>query len=347
MFAPPATYVGPFLAFVRAGHAGVDLFFVLSAFLLSLPFLAEIRGGPVVSRRNYFLRRGLRLVPLYYTLLLLGILINVRHLRDLLPLWPYAFFLPIAHPALEPVSTVWWSLNTEWQFYVILPLLALVTRGSGGQRRGAIVLGVYSAAYVAFLAGLLAAPSIGAQFTLIFSLFGRGSLFLWGILAAWIYRTHGTTIRDALAARSWLSRGGADAVLLALFIAMARLLQWATIDRDAWDNVPDQGWHVIEGALWAAMVLVVLLAPLNLKAVVVNPLLGKLGEISYSIYMWHQTIIAVALSVLAPWHVGGLGWDTRAFTAAALISLACVGVSQLSYTVIERPFLVRKTRLAP
>ena len=62
----PASIPYP-LSFVRAGHTGVSLFFVLSAFLLSQPFIAEARGGRRVVRRRYCARRVLRILPLYYT----------------------------------------------------------------------------------------------------------------------------------------------------------------------------------------------------------------------------------------------------------------------------------------
>jgi peptidoglycan/LPS O-acetylase OafA/YrhL len=53
------------LLYVWAGHTGVTLFFVLSAFLLSLPFLDEAYGGRTVSRRQFYERRALRILPLY------------------------------------------------------------------------------------------------------------------------------------------------------------------------------------------------------------------------------------------------------------------------------------------
>jgi len=56
----------PPIGFVRAGHAGVGLFFVLSGFLLSLPFLTEAAGGRRVDRRRYVIRRAIRILPLYY-----------------------------------------------------------------------------------------------------------------------------------------------------------------------------------------------------------------------------------------------------------------------------------------
>ena len=49
----PLEVVLPWQAFVRAGHTGVSLFFVLSAFLLSLPFWREPRGGPYLSIARY------------------------------------------------------------------------------------------------------------------------------------------------------------------------------------------------------------------------------------------------------------------------------------------------------
>ena len=64
----PASHatVSPLLAYIQAGHSGVNLFFVLSAFLLSLPFLSQAAGGRVVSVRRYAGRRALRILPLYY-----------------------------------------------------------------------------------------------------------------------------------------------------------------------------------------------------------------------------------------------------------------------------------------
>src|SRR3989442_11065883 len=70
-------------AFVRAGYTGVDLFFVLSAFLLSLPFFVEAAGGKRVVVREYFVRRALRILPLYYFAVLVGTVLSASHLLDL------------------------------------------------------------------------------------------------------------------------------------------------------------------------------------------------------------------------------------------------------------------------
>jgi hypothetical protein len=61
----PGDEVSPLWAFIRAGHTGVSLFFVLSGFLLSRPFLVEGLGGPRVDVRSYYRRRALRILPIY------------------------------------------------------------------------------------------------------------------------------------------------------------------------------------------------------------------------------------------------------------------------------------------
>jgi len=66
------------VALVMIDRLGVDLFFVLSAFLLSLPFLEDAAGGPRVPVRRYFERRVLRIVPAYYVAVVVGTVLTAR-----------------------------------------------------------------------------------------------------------------------------------------------------------------------------------------------------------------------------------------------------------------------------
>jgi len=66
-------------AFVRAGHTGVDLFFVLSGFLITTLLLEEWERGRRISLRSFYLRRARRLLPALFTLLaLLGLWLRRR-----------------------------------------------------------------------------------------------------------------------------------------------------------------------------------------------------------------------------------------------------------------------------
>ncbi|HJQ82443.1 MAG TPA: acyltransferase family protein, partial [Candidatus Binatia bacterium] len=122
---PPRKSVTFPLGYLYAGHSGVSLFFILSAFLLSQPFLREARGGRRVDRRRYFARRALRILPLYYCAVAVAAVATASRPADVLRGVPYLLFLNSFQGlavSLQPYSNVWWSLATEIQFYMVLPL---------------------------------------------------------------------------------------------------------------------------------------------------------------------------------------------------------------------------------
>src|SRR5262249_51738669 len=119
---PEAHGGGPLFAFVRAGHTGVSLFFVLSGFLLAFPFLAEAEGGRHVRRREYALRRAMRILPMYYLAILVA-LWWTHPVAEWASSWPFLVFLnPLAGPfALWPFSIGWGGPCTPVQVYLLLP----------------------------------------------------------------------------------------------------------------------------------------------------------------------------------------------------------------------------------
>ena len=160
-----------------------------------LPFFAAARSGRQIDLRRFAARRALRILPLYYAAVLATgagfVLAGANPLRIL----PYFLFLnALPHVAIPmmPYSLTWWSLATEAQFYVLLPLLAPSLK-----RRwlGALLLGSFAAAYGAFLAGVLRTPATIQAFGT--SVLGRGPLFLAGMAAAWIFVHHGPRLVPA------------------------------------------------------------------------------------------------------------------------------------------------------
>src|SRR5262249_3174471 len=104
-------------------------------------------------------------------------------------------------------------------------------------------------------------------------------------------------------------------------------------------------WHVPEGALWTAVLLILLLAPLRLKVLFSNPMLARLGGLSYSIYLLHLPVLRYSLRPARRLFPTG---PRRTATPAcwfAIVTLVCVALASITYRVIERPFLVRKARL--
>lgn len=338
------------LAFVRAGHTGVDLFFVLSGFLLSLPFLTDGAGGRRVVIREYFMRRALRILPLYWVAVLVGTALSAAHIGDLRHALPYLAFLngfPRMCVHLDPYSGVWWSLATEAQFYLVLPLLPLVLRSRRGRWAGAAVLSAYALVYAAVVRGDLRMGSIEGQLALHNSVFGRGPLFLWGLLAAATYHRLGDRLCKRLDAVRWLRNGGADLLMLVLIVGNALFLQWlVSIGPVRQMGAADQPWHIVNGGLWAAFILLVLLAPLRTKRLFSNAALGGLGILSYSIYMIHAPFIMQSLwAIRRVWPQRFDEWSLPTAAVIAGLSVACLGLSALTYRFVERPFLLRKGRL--
>lgn len=116
------------------GWFGVDVFFVLSGFLITWILADEMEATGTVSFRRFYLRRVLRLVPTYYSAIVLGLALSAtfsgsdfRHLlHSLVLLLTYILNLAVASGFRSPAPLgVAWSLCIEEQFYLLWPLLLL------------------------------------------------------------------------------------------------------------------------------------------------------------------------------------------------------------------------------
>jgi peptidoglycan/LPS O-acetylase OafA/YrhL len=141
---------------MHTGTFGVELFFVISGFVLALPFVrARLADGKPVSLRAYFLRRVTRLEPPYLVFLtgafvldvLLGLATGESLVRHLLAGLVYQHNL--IYGILNPVMDVAWSLEVEIQFYVLTPfLLRLLLLRHRRWRRALLLLLIVASALV-------------------------------------------------------------------------------------------------------------------------------------------------------------------------------------------------------
>lgn len=119
------------------GHFAVDYFFILSGFLLTYISLSEIKKNQKLNIRHFFIRRVLRIFPLYYLsvflgILLIGIIYPIIYKDTFLSfsigegLLYYIFFLPnyviVKWQNIGPMYSLW-SIGVEEQFYLLFPLL--------------------------------------------------------------------------------------------------------------------------------------------------------------------------------------------------------------------------------
>lgn len=315
------------------GWAGVDIFFVLSSFLLTLPFaLAAERGAARPSLRRYFLRRGLRILPAYY--LQLAIVVLLAGFAS--GTWPatgtllahLVLALNIGPDPVAPLVGVWWTLPIEFAFYLVLPLLLpwLTPRRVLPLLFGAVALTV---AYRWHAFEATRALDIGYRVVALEQLPGRIDQFVVGMVAAWL------VVRADAAGRAPSIRAGRTILALGLAGAVACALALAAVQADYWEGHPLLfAWHATFSLPVACLVVGAIYGGRVPAALLANRAMVFLGTISYGIYLWHQELIR---------ELHRLVFDARGgelFVPLAVLGLAAaVVVASASYFVLERPLL--------
>lgn len=313
----PRTYDGPTRVLLQ-GHVGLDLFFLVSAFMLVLPFAAaRFAAKPAPPVLQYLTRRMARLGPPYMAALLITFAVGAAvsgsvSARGLLP--HLGASLAFLHAPLlggvNPVNGPVWSLEVEVQFYALLPVLA-----------------------AAFLV-----PS---------TVLRRGLIVAAAVAISWAQAV-------GVASEGWLSISVANYLqffLMGFLLADVYLREWAS------DPAPHWGWDVVTVVGWPALVWISvigsggvdhLLLPWVAVAVAAaairgpwtarllsTPWLVTVGAISYSIYLLHYPVLILVGRALRPLidgsHWPGLG--ILVCVAMPLVLLAGVGLFRL----VERP----------
>ena len=303
----------------RGGWIGVDLFFVLSGFLISgLLFREHARFGTI--RYGHFLaRRAFKIYPAFYVMFAVTLLWSGTHGRAL-PTAPVllseALFVQNYGPALFPHT---WSLAVEEHFYLLLPLTLLALR-----RPFARLPAVFFAVAVLALAGRAITAGLGDFHykTHLFPTHLRIDSLLFGVLLSWLHHFHGEALSAWVKKSRWL---------LAALVAVAALPPFI-LELGKADYLHVTGLTALYIGAGAALLLALDLRPRV-------PLLAALGAYSYSIYLWH-----------IPVRFFGLGWlprDASPLLAAAVFLVESIAVGILAAKLIETPFLKLRDRLFP
>jgi len=306
---------------VRAGGLGVDLFFLLSAYLITSLLLREKAEQGRVAVGAFYARRALRIWPLYYAFLAFAAWVAPHLLtRERLPpayLASFAGFVGnwiCAFRGYPPsVANPLWSVSIEEQFYAVWPLLI----GGLGARRllpaAGALLAVATVTRIWLASAGVVHPGVWCH-TL-----ARLDPIAVGAVLAVRYGAEGPNL--SAAARAALAAGAVATWVLVT--AADSLAGWRSL------------WSYPAIALACAALLVASLRRAN------GPLsssglraLAWLGRISYGLYVFH--FLAVAL-VTRRWGIEGWGRVPIAF-ALTLALAAC------SYRWLERPFLRLKAR---
>jgi peptidoglycan/LPS O-acetylase OafA/YrhL len=328
--------IGPMLHFPFGfGFAGVDIFFVLSGFLLTLPFARHALGnGPSPDLPRYFRRRLLRVFPAYYAQLLVLLLAGSWFLtwRPLAPTDLIAhllMFFNIGWAPVQPMVGVWWTLPVELGFYLVLPLLAPLLRPA--RWIAALAAGIAVSVLYRYWAAAHFGP-MGSDHAFLAASQLPGSLaeFLLGASAALLLQHR--AMKGHRPPAAWI-------LDLAFFAGLVLPAVWL------WQVVLGAGadywlghWSMLVSPIALGLPLAVTVTSLywGCRAgtwLLANRVVYFLGLISYSLYLWHFVVMQQLQVSISEGYAELPHWITFPLASAAVI-----GVATASYFLVERPF---------
>lgn len=309
----------------EGGFLGVDVFFVISGYLITSILIAQIDEGRF-SLADFYERRARRILPALAVVVLACIpfaewLLLPQQRIDFWQsvgavglfgsnflFWLEAdYFAPAAE--LKPLLHTW-SLAVEEQFYILFPLVLLGVWHTGWARTLVVVLALAGLSIAAMEYLLRVDPS--ANFYLPFS---RGWELMAGAICALLQRRYGQWQSDILA--------GAG-----LLMVCASLLLFA-------ENVPFPSlWGLIPVMGVCLLILFAAKGTAAARLLSFTPFV-RIGLVSYSAYLWHQPLFAFyrAWSLVEP-----------AIAEMLVLSFISIGLAAVSYKLVEQPFRSRGSR---
>jgi peptidoglycan/LPS O-acetylase OafA/YrhL len=303
--------------FPPGGTVGVDLFFVLSGFLITTILLEERGGTGTVRLRAFYGRRVRRLFPALAAFIavfliatatagenrLLAALVGASYLANVVDAFGHTSLIVKAH--LDPL----WSLAQEEQFYLVWPFVLLVFARS---RRLVTWIVLTAAALAVYRAVLEVGGQPGPRIYFGPDTHADGLLVGAGLAAL--------RLRSGLKVGEWAGKIGLSAII------PAALFGWTF-----------GGWAIWGQPLFEVTVALLIAAAVSgtelARGLASRPLVW-LGKRSYSLYLWHAPIFAAVI------FVAGSGILER----VAGIAIA-VAVAALSYSYVEQPFRRRRRRV--
>ena len=316
--------LGLFRYVIGGGLHGVQIFFVISGYLITTLLLREFAGTGDVSLRAFYARRALRIFPPFYLYLaVVAVLWMQGSGQDISTFGAAATYTVIYHPHPQGwMLQHTWSLSIEEQFYLLWPVLLLVALRRRWAVRFAIV--VLAAMPIARTILLLAASQQGADHSRSIVNCSAVDMLMTGCLFALAMRDPRWSRWIKSAITGWTVSILAGVGLLLVPYAETKMAQTVLAA-----PLIAQGYGVTALSIGVALEYVVR-NPRCLAGRILNlPVMRHIGVISYSIYLWQQLFTANPLR---------LGLWTY-----ALILLA----AELSFWVVERPLMRLQARFKP
>ncbi|GEL99962.1 acyltransferase family protein [Cellulomonas terrae] len=333
---------------MRGGFLGVDVFFVLSGYLITTLVLDEVERTGTFAFRRFYARRARRLLPALGLLLvaMAGVAVampsEAAELRgDIAAAVAYAsnwwqvfadrsYFEMVSRP---PLLQHLWSLAIEEQFYLVFPLVVVLALRAGRARVGQVagILALLSTVAMAVLAVRSSSPVPNDPSRVYFGTdtHSMGLLVGAAMAAAWTpWRTWdraGSWVRERGRAVRRFEAGVTDVLGVLALLGVVAAFVWV----DEFSDALYRG-----GFLAFSLLAAVLVGSVADPAGLLGRALGRqpwrwLGTRSYGIYLWHWPVFMLSRP--------GVDLDLSPWLATILRLAAVLGLAELSYRFVELP----------
>lgn len=321
----------------RFGWIGVDLFFVLSGYLIGGQLLAPLARGRPIDVRRFFARRFLRIIPAYFVILAVyAFLPSWREYPEMSPLWKFVVSMQNIGLHGGTAFSHAWSLAVEDQFYLLLPLiLILVSRWLRARFIIPCLIVLGGIGLRAFFAWQnLAETGVsfrGFQTWIYYPTWTRLDPLVLGVVLAAIEKFRPQWWRRLMNFAPWLLLPGLALIVYALYLGEGDYL-----------TVAAAIWQFPLIALGMAALLVCAVSPRLILRRVKIPGAAFIASIAYSAYLVQKLVIHFVAQFFVTHNI-------MLTSVAALfgVELCVYAIATILFLAVERPFLQLRHRIAP
>ena len=332
----------------RFGWIGVDLFFVLSGYLIGGQLLAPLARNQRINLGRFFARRAFRIMPAYFVVLAIYFLLpSWREYPEMSqPLWK--FLLSVQNIGLHGGTAFShaWSLAVEDQFYLLLPFILLfVNRWPPGAMIVPFVIVFGGIALRAFLAyqnlGADGVPFRGFQAWIYYPTWTRLDPLVFGVALAAVEKFQRQRWKRLMDLAIWLWLPALGLIAFALYLGESENL-----------TVTVCIWQFPFIAVGMAALLICAISPRLPFCRIAIPGAAFIASIAYSTYLIQKLVMHQVLQLLhaTPEAVKAGSTPIIALTsvwALVLVEVCVYAAATLLFLAVERPFLQLRKRLAP
>jgi peptidoglycan/LPS O-acetylase OafA/YrhL len=326
------------------GGLGVYFFFVLSGFLITYLLLIEKEKFKTIKIKEFYLRRILRIWPLYYLIIIIGFFvlphfpeIHIPYLQDsfiknfdnnlllyifILPNLAYSMYLAVPH-----IGHIW-SIGVEEQFYLIWPWLIFKTKNVL-KLLIRLIIGIIAFKILILIASVFLGGEYWFESLKRMVAMCKFECMAIGGIGACLLQKKETKILYFFYKK----------ITLNISLLLIPILIFFT------PNIIQDGIHIIYSILFLIVILNVI-GNKNIKVKMDNKVFDFLGKISYGLYMYHFMIIPIIL-----FFIHKLNLTTNDYFLNFIIYLSVIIVtiliSALSFYIFENKFIKLKSKFSP